>query len=283
MVLTPDDIPTQTEVEPLIGEGFTLDVRQHADQLRLKTVIFDVAGVLLREKFRDADGALQVWRYPELTRITEAWFAKCLICAGDTRPQFLKWRSLAIKAVEKIYRAIVPSLTAPPDGASGALLPILNAYNPEGATRNVDFNTSKATLFQTRADKCHLNYVVYDQDWEAGLAERLEQMPEALSYVKNHNLNFEAPYEHGGETLRYRPDYIVRVDDGQAEPLNLVIEVKGQRDEKDAAKAETMRNVWAPAVNNAGRFGRWTFWELNDVPYDAAARIRDLIHPRMVA
>jgi hypothetical protein len=108
------------------------------------------------------------------------WFAKCLTCAGDTRPQFLKWRSLAIKAVEKIYRAIVPSLTAPPDGGSGALLPILNAYNPEGATRNVDFNTSKATLFQTRADKCHLNYVVYDQDWEAGLAERLEQMPEVL-------------------------------------------------------------------------------------------------------
>ena len=283
MVLTPDDIPTQTEVEPLIGEGFTLDLRQHADQLRKKTVIFDVAGVLLREKFRDADGALQVWRYPELTRITEAWFAKCLTCAGDTRPQFLKWRSLAIKAVEKIYRAIVPSLTAPPDGASGALLPILNAYNPEGTTRNVDFNTSKATLFQTRADKCHLNYVVYDQDWEAGLAERLEQMPEVLAYVKNHNLNFEAPYEHGGETLRYRPDYIVRVDDGHAEPLNLVIEVKGQRDEKDAAKSETMRNVWSPAVNNAGRFGRWAFLELNDVPYDAVARIRDLIHPRMVA
>ena len=108
-------------------------------------------------------------------------------------------------------------------------------------------------------------------------------MPEVLAYVKNHNLNFEAPYEHGGETLRYRPDYIVRVDDGHAEPLNLVIEVKGQRDEKDTAKAETMRNVWAPAVNNAGRFGRWAFLEVNDVPYDAAARIRDLIHPRMVA
>ncbi len=57
-----------------------------------------------------------------------------------------------------------------------------------------------------------------------GLAERLKQMPEVLAYVKNHNLNFEAPYEHDGETLRYRPDYIVRVDDGHAEPLNLVVE-----------------------------------------------------------
>ena len=55
MLLTPI-IPPVTEVEPLIGQGFTLDLRQHADQLRLKTVVFDVAGLILREKFRDAEG-----------------------------------------------------------------------------------------------------------------------------------------------------------------------------------------------------------------------------------
>lgn len=283
MVLTPDDIPVRTDVEPLIGEGFTLDLRTNAESLRLRTVIFDVAGLLLRTYFKDDDGNLQVWRYPELTRITEKWFNECLTCAGDTFPQFLKWRSLAIKAVEKIYRALAPSLTGPPDGSSGSLLPILNAYNPEGTTRHVDFNTAKTTLFATRADKCHLNYVVYDQDWEAGLAERLEQMDEVLAYAKNHNLVLEVPYEFGGETLRYRPDYLVRIDDGGKEPLNLVIEVKGQRDEKDAAKAETMRNVWVPAINNAGRFGRWGFLELNDIPYDAAASIRAHIRPLLAA
>ncbi|MGA8585153.1 MAG: hypothetical protein WB715_15200 [Roseiarcus sp.] len=36
-------------------------------------------------------------------------------------------------------------------------------------------------------------------------------MDEVSSYVKNHNLGFEVPYEFAGETLRYRPDYIVRV------------------------------------------------------------------------
>ncbi|EHK54476.1 BPTD_3080 family restriction endonuclease [Allomesorhizobium alhagi] len=283
MTLTPDDIPMVTEVEPLIGEGFTLDLRTQANQLRLKTVIFDVAGLLLRTYFKDPDGALQVWRYPELTRITERWFMECLTCAGETVPQFLKWRSLAIKAAEKIYRALAPSLAGPPDGSSGALLPILNPYNPEGTTRHVDFNTSKTTVLATRADKCHLNFVVYDQAWEAGLAARLEGMSEVIAYAKNHNLSFEVPYEFGGETLRYRPDYIVRINDGAAEPLNLVIELKGQRDEKDAAKAETMRNIWVPAVNNFGRFGRWGFLELNDVPYDAAARIRDYMRPLLAA
>jgi type III restriction enzyme len=78
LTLTPDDIPTVTQSEPLIGEGITFDLRQEADKLRLKSVIFDVASLLLREKFRDADGNLEVWRYPELVRITDQWFAECL-------------------------------------------------------------------------------------------------------------------------------------------------------------------------------------------------------------
>lgn len=73
------------------------------------------------------------------------------------------------------------------------------------------------------------------------------------------------------------------MNDGGPEPLNLVIEVKGQRDEKDAAKAETMRNIWVPAVNNSGKFGRWRFLELNDAPYDAATRIREAIGGLMFA
>lgn len=275
MMITPDDIPTRTEVEPLIGEGFTIDLRKDAHLLRVKAVIFDVAGLLLRTYFKDADGALQVWRYPELVRITERWFDECLTCAGGTLPQFLKWRSLATQAVDRIHRAIVPSITAPPDGSQGHLLPILNPYNPEGTTARVDFVTSKTTLLATRPDKCQISHVVYDQDWEAGTAERLEGMDEVVGYAKNHNLGFEVPYEYGGETLRYRPDFIARIDDGGDEPLNLVIEVKGQRDGKDAAKAETMRNIWVPAVNAGGRFGRWAFVELNGAPYDAASFIRE--------
>ncbi len=207
LMLTADDIPMVTQSEPIIGEPITFDLREAADKLRLKSVIFDVAGLLLRQRFKDADGDLEIWRYPELVRITEQWFGECLECRGDFRPQFLKWHSLAIRAVEKIARALLPSVET---GANG-LLPVLNAYNPEGTTRHVDFTTSKMTIFKTSPAKCHLNYVVYDGDWEAGFAERIEGMPEVLSYVKNHSLNFEVPYDYKGSTRKYRPDYIVRV------------------------------------------------------------------------
>ena len=98
-----------------------------------------------------------------------------------------------------------------------------------------------------------------------GFTERLEKLSDiVVSYVKNHSLHFEVPYEFGGETYRYRPDFIIRLGGYGAEPINLVVEVKGHRDAKDAAKADTMKKVWIPAVNNAGRYGRWDYFSMED-------------------
>jgi type III restriction enzyme len=282
MELTPDDVPNVTENEPLIGEGITFDLRKDSETLRLKSVVFDVAGLLLREKFRDQDGNLEVWRYPELVSITERWFQECLTTRGKTPKQYLKWRPLALRAVGRIYTALVGSLTNPADGFRGLLLPIVNAINPEGSTRHIDFTTSKQTLIPTTLS--HVNYVVYDRDWEAGFTERLEKLDDVVvSYVKNHSLHFEVPYEYGGETYRYRPDFIVRLRGESCEPVNVVVEVKGQRDGKDAAKADTMNKVWIPAVNNARRFGHWQFLELTDIPYDIEDRLRAFVRVSVAA
>jgi type III restriction enzyme len=91
------------------------------------------------------------------------------------------------------------------------------------------------------------------------------------------------PYEFGGETYRYRPDFIIRLGGYGAEPINLVVEVKGHRDAKDAAKADTMKKVWIPAVNNAGRYGRWAFEEFTDIPYDIEDRLRSYLSGLVMA
>ena len=49
------------------------------------------------------------------------------------------------------------------------------------------------------------------------------------------------------------------------DPLNLVVEIKGARDEDDKDKAETMRTLWVPGMNNLGTQGRWAFAEFTDV------------------
>ena len=55
------------------------------------------------------------------------------------------------------------------------------------------------------------------------------------------------------------------VDDGKADPLNLVVEIKGYRGENAKDKANTMREYWVPGVNNLGTHGRWAFVEFNAV------------------
>ena len=87
------------------------------------------------------------------------------------------------------------------------------------------------------------------------------------AYVKNHNLGFEVPYRYGSENRKYRPDFIVLVDDGHGDddPLHLIVEIKGYRREDAKEKKSTMETYWVPGVNNAGKYGRWAFAEFTEV------------------
>jgi type III restriction enzyme len=88
-----------------------------------------------------------------------------------------------------------------------------------------------------------------------------------LAYVKNHNLGLEVPYRYGSETRKYRPDFIVLVDDGHG-PDDLL--EPGRRDQglpgrRRQEKKSTMDTYWVPGVNNLGAYGRWAFAEFTEV------------------
>jgi len=105
------------------------------------------------------------------------------------------------------------------------------------------------------------------------MAQSLEDMDEVVCYVKNQNLGFAIPYTLTGQEQRYIPDFIVRISDGHDDPLNLIVEVTGEKRKDKAAKVETARTLWVPAINNHGGFGRWAFIEIAD-PWDAKNAIR---------
>ena len=52
LTVTPDDIPTTTDVEPIVGEGIKLTLENYASQ-RMKSVYFAVAGYTLRRYIRE--------------------------------------------------------------------------------------------------------------------------------------------------------------------------------------------------------------------------------------
>lgn len=142
-------------------------------------------------------------------------------------------------------------------------------YNPTGSTRNVRFNTSRTDRWDTSGPppKNHVNWVVYDSDWEAEFCRVAEAHPRVLAYTKNHSLGFEVPYRMGSENRKYRPDFIVLVDDGHGanDPLHLVVEIKGYRREDAKEKKSTMETYWVPGVNHLGTHGRWAFAEFTEV------------------
>ncbi len=53
----------------------------------------------------------------------------------------------------------------------------------------------------------------------------------------------------------------------------VVLEVTGQRRSEKAEKIATVRDLWVPAVNNLGEFGRWIFVEITD-PNETQALLR---------
>ena len=75
------------------------------------------------------------------------------------------------------------------------------------------------------------------------------------------------PYRYGSEVRKYRPDFVVLVDDGHGADnlLHLLVEIKGFRREDAKEKASTMETYWVPGVNHLGTYGRWAFAEFRDV------------------
>ena len=111
---------------------------------------------------------------------------------------------------------------------------------------HVNFNTSKKDRWKTDARKCHINWAILDSGWEGEFCRVLESHPKVLAYVKNHNLGLEVPYRFGSESRTYIPDFIVQVDDGHDDLLNLIIEIKGYRQEDAKEKKATMDTYWIP-------------------------------------
>ena len=272
--LTPELVgPSVTKNQGIVGEGVDLTVA-HLEDMRSSTILFHLAKHLLYNKYRDPGEEPKLHLFGQLKRITRQWLeGGGLQCSGGTYPAQVIYKEIADMAAERIKAAITLSLVG-----ENPVKAILDAYNPTGSTAFVNFTTSKETRWQTNGPppKSHVNWVICDSDWEAEFCRVAEAHPKVLAYVKNQNLGLEVPYLMGSTPRRYLPDFIVRVDDGQAEPLNLIVEIKGYRGEDAREKANTMRAYWVPGVNNLGKFGRWAFAEFTAV-YEIEAEFGRLI------
>lgn len=252
---------TETRNSGIIGEQVDLNLA-HTGDVRPSQVVYELTSHLVLNKWRDPDQPPQLNLFGQLKRIAKQWIDTCLICKGGTYPAQLKYKMLADMAANRITAAINRAFVG-----QHPIKALLDPYNPVGSTKYVNFTTSRRDRWETNADRCHINWIILDSDWEGEFCRVAESHPRVRSYVKNHNLGLEVPYRYGSEIRMYRPDFIVRVDDGRGDDdhLNLIVEIKGYRREDAKEKKSTMETYWIPGVNHLATQGRWAFAEFTDV------------------
>jgi type III restriction enzyme len=264
MVLTPDLVgPSITQNAGIIGEAVNMNL-EHLEDVRTSTLLYNLTRRLLYLKYRDAGESPQLHLFGELKRVTRQWLETSLQCEGGTYPAQLMYQELADMACDRIAAGITRAFVG-----KKPIKALLDPFNPTGSTRYVRFTTSKTDRWNTGGPppKNQVNWVINDSDWEAEFCRVVESHPAVLAYTKNHNLGLEVPYRFGSSARRYIPDFIVRLDDGRgpADPLNLIVEIKGYRREDAKMKKETMETQWIPGVNNLGTHGRWAFAEFREI------------------
>ncbi len=94
----------------------------------------------------------------------------------------------------------------------------------------------------------------FETQWTQDRIQSNDQINRVRKGVTNQSLGFAIPYRVNGDERRYYTDFLVRLDDGRAKdnPLNLIVEVTGERGKDKDAKTATARTLWVPAVNNHG-------------------------------
>jgi type III restriction enzyme len=294
-ILSTHDIPTKVQLDPIVGES-SIHTLDDLKKRRVQEVAFLLAKLTLENHFQDDEGNIKPYLFPQVLDITRQWIDECVICHDNTFPQLLLLIKFAHNAADRIYRSIVKSTDK-----SQALKPVLKPYDMLGTTKYVDFDTIRAVYPTTLS---HISHVVADTDsWEQKLAQSLEDMEEVVSYAKNQNLGFTIPYTFNGEEKNYLPDFIVRLqlsdgvitrsesdkvisqagiasplarNDRQCCILNLIIEVTGEKKKDKEAKVATAKDLWVPAINNHGGFGRWEFIEITD-PWNVKNTVREFL------
>lgn len=252
--------PTKVTLVGVIGEE-TLETLEKIKERREGDVINRLRVGLLKRYYTDAEGAEKYWLAPQLQKIAEEYVKNCVVMKDRMVIGYLTIGEYFSGALTKIQQAIITENLE--HQGDKQLLPILTPYDTLGSTRYIDFLTTKEVR---ETIKSHINYVVADtEEWEQGVAKKLEQMPEVLAYVKNQNMGFTIPYEHQGVAHQYLPDFIAVLEMPDKSQLNLLIEVTGKKDDKKKMKVKTARDLWVPAVNNFGKYGQWAILEVQDI------------------
>jgi type III restriction enzyme len=182
-----------------------------------------------------------------------------LLNQDDVRQRILIMLNMN-KVVQHIWEAIRFENTE-------AITPVFNTDNPIRSTGDMGtWYTGKPCEPSKRS---HINFCVFDSRWEATEAFELDRNPNVEAWVKNDHLGFEILYIFKGIVQKYRPDFLIRLKNGNY----LVLETKGKDTQQDKTKREFL-DEWVRAVNQHRGFGNWQ-WAVSTHPSDVGSILQE--------
>jgi len=225
-----------------------IELERLARELRTQRIIFETARDVFDQMKHTWHGSREVLLV-QLVQIVEAFIRSDRIAI--TPPLFYQdelRRRLVItlnmsRVVQHVWEAVRQENTE-------RLAPVFDRDHPIRATG--DMRTWYTGKPCERTRRSHINVRVYDSAWEASDAFALDDSDAVAAWVKNDHLGFEVLYVYRGVVRKYRPDFLVRLKNGEM----LVLETKGQETEQDKVKRRYL-DEWTQAVSAHGGFGRW--------------------------
>ncbi|MDZ7315240.1 MAG: DEAD/DEAH box helicase family protein [candidate division KSB1 bacterium] len=246
------------EGKPDVTKVDRIELERLAAEFRTQRIIFETARDVFDQMKPSWRGSHDVL-LAQLIRIVEQFIRSDRI--HITPPLFYQddlRRRLIITL--NMSRVIQHVLDAVRQENTGRLEPVFDRDHPIRSTGEMTpWYTGKPCA---RTARSHINVCVYDSTWEASDAFALDNSEAVGAWVKNDHLGFEIPYLYQGVVRKYRPDFLVRLANGEM----LILETKGEESEQDAVKHRYL-DEWIQAVNAHGGFGRWR-WAVVRSPGD---------------
>lgn len=236
------------EGKPDVTKIERIALERLAREFRTQRIVFETARDVFDQMKHTWQGSREVL-LAQLVKIVEQFIASDRLTI--TPPLFYQdelRRRLIItlnmsRVVQHVWEAVRQENTE-------RLTPVFDRDHPIRSTG--DMRTWYTGKPCERTRKSHINVCVYDSTWEASDAFALDDSEAVAAWVKNDHLGFEVLYVYRGVVRKYRPDFLVRLANGDM----LVLETKGQDTEQDQVKRSHL-DEWTQAVNAHGAFGRW--------------------------
>ena len=240
---------------------------------RLQSTTFRIAAQIVKDFHHDAN---RQQLFPQIVRLVQTYLATRVDLSDEAQIEdvaLARYQADIAERIRTALRSVTPQGTPP-------ILPVLDRYRPTGSTADVVFSTTRKVWATTRS---HVSHVVLESTWEKRAAQILESHRYVLHYVRNYKLDFTIPYRFAEASHMYVPDFIVWLAQAPADPtsprLTLVLEIKGEEDEQDRAKAAGARR-WCDAVNYAGQWGRWHYEVCRDVD-NLRSKVDEVVHTKL--